>query len=60
MPWVGSSPERGIKIVLDYKKLKHNYRIKPFCIYGYYEVNKYVFKTTKKMNLKNDVIVILI
>lgn len=40
--------ERGIKIVLDYNKLRYNYKIKPFCIYGWYEVNKYTFKVSKK------------
>jgi hypothetical protein len=31
---------RGIRITFDYRKLKSNYKVKPFCLHGWNKVNK--------------------
>ena len=35
--------ERGIRIVLDYNKLRHNYKVRPFCYRGWSILNNKKF-----------------
>lgn len=49
---------RGIRMVFDYHKLKHNYKVKPFCLRGYNLLNNYKFipkKDEMEERVLNDV-----
>jgi hypothetical protein len=38
--------DRGIRMVFDYQKLRHNYKVKPFCLKGYNSIHnkKFIYK----------------
>ncbi len=38
---------RGIRMVFDYHKLRHNYKVKPFCLRGYNLLNSIKFLPKK-------------
>lgn len=35
--------DRGIRMIFDYRKLKNNYKIKPFCYIGWCKLNNHRF-----------------
>lgn len=39
--------ERGIRMIFDYDKLKHNYRVRPFCFKGWRQLNNRKYKHLK-------------
>jgi hypothetical protein len=47
---------RGITIVLDKDKLRHNYKLKPFSYYGFCELNGFRMKKINRNRDKNGLL----